>query len=87
VFGLGHPSFQRRMVFALCSIVELRSIWHNFGTPDVAFDRQYQPEPGSFYLPTLDYKRQNVMKGDFAAKCRALFPLIVPDGFPVELGE
>lgn len=87
VFGLGHPSFQRRMVFALCSIRELRSIWSTMGSPDVAFDKNYAPEPGSFYLPTLDVKRQNAMKGDFAAKCRALFPLIVPDGFPVELSE
>lgn len=87
VFALGHPSMFRRLYFGVYANEErLRSFWSYMGSPANAFDDPEDLPPGSLYVRKLDLDHQRQVEGNtFKDRVRSLFPLIVPDGFPVEL--
>ena len=80
-FGLGHPSFLRRLCFAaVAHEPRMRPIWSTMGSPNTCFKLADLP-PGSFYLDKLTSNPT----GSFIERVEEMIEWIVPDGFPVEL--
>lgn len=80
-FGLGHPSFLRRLCFAaVAHDPRMKPIWRGMGVPNICFKPADLP-PGSFYLDKLTSNPS----GDFIERVEEMIELIVPDDFPVEL--
>jgi hypothetical protein len=86
VFALGHPSMLRRLGFALMAInPALERYWGTMGKIDHAFTDDHPTDTSAFYIGQLLTHDQKSLRGTFADKVRGLFPLIVPDNFPVTL--
>lgn len=86
VFGLGHPSYLRRLSFAVAAAANVSSsVNGSYGGPRDCF-RQSDLEPGQFYINKIEHGQQ-VHGSDFKAKVRSIFPTIVPENFPVTLNE
>lgn len=84
VFGVGHPSMQRRLVFTMIGYDNAASAIHkDMGYPGSAFTADHPTGPNEFYI---DRATVNVKEGvKFDDAVRALFPTFVPDNFPVSL--
>lgn len=79
VFGLGHPSFQRRFLFAcVCQTDELRTIWKNQGQTVDMFDYSHRPKKNEFDIRILE---SNIRSAD------EMLEYITPDGLPITIGE
>lgn len=84
VFSLGHPSVMRRFFFAIFSSQDhLSEMWAGMGSTTSCFDADHQPPPGAYYISEL--RGQRITGDTIAERVRSLFPLIVPDGFPIDL--
>lgn len=65
VFGLGHPSFFRRLLFACVSgAEECQSTWDTQGSPTTAFDHTHPCKKNEFYIPQMTWKQQDWLEED-----------------------
>lgn len=84
IFALGHPSYLRRIIFAMLASEEsLRDIWKSMGGPDELFTARHQPGKNEIYIDKI---HDNV-HGDTIEKALQIFKLIVPADFPITLME
>lgn len=84
-FTLGHPSFNRRMIFAAVgSSDECKSIWQSQGRTTHAFKKNNQNE---FYISHVTPFQQEKLKHleTLKDKALAMLPMIKPDGLPIEI--
>lgn len=82
VFACGHPSMLRRFYFALAAVSpNMSQFWDSMGYQEAAFDPD-QMDPNEFYLAKL---KTNVPNGSLTSQIRAIFPLVVPPKFPIDL--
>lgn len=83
VFALGHPSFSRRLSFALVgSTKELRNIWDGQGFPNRAFSKTSPPKTNEFYFPMIqtdDLRKVNTENN------LEFFKFLLPKGLSVEM--
>lgn len=88
IFALGHPSFLRRMIFALRAVDSRhRQMWKNMGSSTDAWRDTSVLAHNEFYIPTLTSTVNNEAakhKGR-DAQMRALFNLVTPEHFPIKL--
>lgn len=84
VFSLGHPSVMRRFFFAIFGSQDyLSDMWDSMGATTSCFDDDHRPPPNSYYISEL--RGQKIRGTDIAERVRSLFPLIVPDNFPIDI--
>ena len=84
VFSLGHPSVMRRFFFAIFGSQDyLSDMWGGMGATTSCFDEDHRPPPNSYYISEL--RGQRIKGAGIAERVRSLFPLIVPDDFPIDI--
>lgn len=82
VFALGHPSMTRRLSLAINAIDDEMASFCRSAYGFKTHDPFNELKANEFII---DEPTANVKGNDFRASVRALFPLIVPDNFPVSL--
>lgn len=89
IFGLGHPSFLRRLSFVVvCSAIETRRNWANQGTVYVPFNDTHQPKSNEFYIPKISSFDENEIKGEtIVERALSMLRLIEPDNLPVRISD
>lgn len=87
VFGLGHPSFFRRLMFAcVASAEECRSLWSSQGMPAQAFNTKHPTKRNEFYIKQLSMGQQNrVSDGNPIDRALSMLDFVQPDNFLVEI--
>lgn len=88
VFGLGHPSFARRMMFACVgSDRALMDIWESMGWPDNAFTEDHPPAENEFFINNLTSQQQRLIDedGDAINIAKQIWKMIAPNNFPIEM--
>lgn len=88
MFALGHPSFLRRMVFALRAVDSRHySMWAGMGVSQNAWKDTSVLAHNEYYIPVLSPETNDKAakhKGR-DAQMRALFNLVTPENFPIKL--
>ncbi len=90
VFGLGHPSFFRRLCFAMTAgMPEARSCWGTQGYPAIAFNRDNPTTANEFYLRCFTIEMQHLLPDtdDKLAIARKMLKMIQPKNFPVRISD
>lgn len=87
IFTLGHPSFFRRLMFAITATDrQLKNVWSSMGISTPAFTERNPTKPNELHVLKLHNKLQKyVDKTTFETHAISMFNLIVPIDFPVEI--
>lgn len=81
IFGLGHPSFFRRLMFACVGAAdECRSTWSTQGSPTSAFTKHHPTRKNEFYVKQLSLEAQQELDTD---NPMAMLPFIKPEGLDI----
>lgn len=85
VFGLGHPSFFRRLGFAVLATTEsLRNHWSYMGYPSDAFNKDHPPGPNEIYISQIDFESSDI-EGSLIERVFKIWDLIIPDKLPITI--
>lgn len=77
-FAFGHPSFGRRMIYAIEGCVPQCGLKHDIrGLVDQAFDETTKPGRNEFYIPQLQANENTLLE--------EMIEILQPDGLPVKL--
>lgn len=86
IFGLGHPSFLRRLGFATCATDEnLRDIWSSMGTPTPSF-KPHQLKENEYYIGAIQHERRHQVDAQVdLQRALQIWNLCCDKRLPVEL--
>jgi hypothetical protein len=89
VFALGHPSYLRRMLFAVAATnARLRSYWRTMGTPQAVFTNDHPTKTNELFVDKIHHELRQLVVGDTdIEKAFSIWKLTVRDKLPITLNE
>lgn len=86
VFGLGHPSYLRRLVFACNgSCDDLSDVWSSMGMPTNAFDKSHPTNCNEFYIKKINHGSKINDELPLVETAIQIWDLIIDDELPITL--